>query len=131
MWKSERFQEPAGRAVISSWPPIRVEWVEARWRAPTGRPLRRDRHLQDTVALVREQIVGLFDVVELVVVRHERSEIGPPGRYDFHEPPHALLAAWAERRHDRVVAQPRAKCVKRDLEVSRIDAEARQDAARP
>lgn len=56
---------------------------------------RSDRDLQHPVALVREEIVGGLDIVQLEPVRHHRSQVDPTGRHDVHQPPHALFAAGA------------------------------------
>ena len=47
-----------------------------------------------------------------------------------HQPVHALLAAWTQGRDDGPVSQPGAEGFERDLQMSRINAHARQDAAR-
>ena len=40
--------------------------------------LRRDRHLQHTVALVAEQVVSGLDLVQLEAVRHQRRQVDTP-----------------------------------------------------
>jgi hypothetical protein len=41
-------------------------------------PLGRDSHLEDPIPLMGEEVVGLFDLVELVAMRDERAKINLP-----------------------------------------------------
>ena len=60
-----------------------------------ARSSRRDSHLQNAVALIREEIVGLLDIVELETMRDERCEIDRAAGDHVHQPAHPLLAAGA------------------------------------
>lgn len=51
-----------------------------------------DRHLEHAITLVAEQVVGVHDLIQTVVVRDQRPEIHPsPGQHS-HQPARALPA---------------------------------------
>ena len=65
------------------------------------------------------------------MMRHKRRQIDATMLDHRHQPPHPLLPARAERRHDLLIAEARIeRLVGRD-ELARVDAEARQRAAGP
>src|SRR5690606_40075711 len=59
--------------------------------------LRGYRHLEHAVALVRKEVVGLFDTVERVAVGDHRSEVHAARSDNLHQATHALLASGTER----------------------------------
>ncbi len=63
-------------------------------------------------------------------MRDERLQVGPPSLDHPHQPPHPLFAAGAESRDDPMVAQAHCERIERNPEAPRIDAEARERAAR-
>ena len=71
-----------------------------------------------------EEVIGAFDIVEAKPMRNQGFQIDPAGGDDRHQPPHPLLATWAERGHDPVVTQAGGEGAERDRKVRRIDAEA-------
>src|SRR5208282_1250606 len=68
--------------------------------------LRCDGDLDDAVALVREQVVRGFDVVEREAVRDQLLKVEAARLDQRHQLRHALLAAGAERGEDVDVADP-------------------------
>src|SRR5262249_47598411 len=76
-----------------------------------------DGDLHDAVALVREEVVGGLDLGKGEGVCHELTEREALRGDDAHEPPHALLAARAECRDDRVFAEARREWLERHGEV--------------
>src|SRR5687768_5651751 len=93
-------------------------------------PLRRDRDLDHAVTLTGEQLVRFLDLVERKAMRDEWPQVERTRAHDVDQAAHSLLPARAERRHDLVIADPRGERVERDQQLARVDAEARQGAAR-
>lgn len=93
--------------------------------------LGRDGHLQDAIALMPEQVIGLFDLGQFGSMRDEGTQINTTGAYHLHQPTHALLSARTKRGDDLVVPQSLGEGVHRDPQITRIHAEARQRAAGP
>lgn len=77
----------------------------------------RDGDLQHTIALVREQIVGLLDLLELEAMRHQTAKINATRGNHVEHTPHPFLATGTQRRPDGFIAKPRGESVERDLEV--------------
>src|SRR6185369_2162743 len=105
----------------------RTPWVRS-GKARVGR-LGANRDFQNAVALMPEQVIRLFDLIERKRVRHQCLERRAFGGYDAHQPSHALLATRTEGRDQRVVAEARCERVERQRQMSGIDAEARKSAA--
>src|SRR5215470_6473260 len=78
---------------------------------------------------MREEVVGGLDLGKGEGVCHELAEREALRGDDAHQPPHALLAARAERRDDRVFAEARRERFEGYGEVPRIDAQARNRAS--
>src|SRR6185436_3366400 len=91
----------------------------------------RNCHLQYAVSLMREQIIGCHDVIELEAMGNQRFEIGALGCDDVHETAHSFLAAGAEGCDDPVVAEPGCECTEWYREILGVHTQARQRAARP
>src|SRR5690606_5685645 len=92
--------------------------------APQRDPrLRGNCHLEHTIALIGEQIVGFFNLIEFEAVRHQRAGFQPPAGNDLHQATHALLATRAERGDDFVVAKSSQKPRKRNRQIIRINTE--------
>ena len=85
---------------------------------------RRDRNLEHGVALMRQQLVGLLNGVQLEPMRHKRTQIGTLRGDHRHQPTHSFLAAGAQCGDDLVVAEAGGKWLKRNFQVAGIDAKA-------
>jgi hypothetical protein len=91
---------------------------------------RGDGDLENPIALMREQIVGFLDLVELEAMRDERAKINP-ARTDYaHQSPHALLAPWAQGAHNGNVPEPGVERFERHGQLPRVYAEAGKHASR-
>jgi len=64
--------------------------------------------------LIGKEFVCGFDIIELEAMSDHRCEIDTPGFNHSHEPPHPLLAAWAEARHDPMVAKDGSEGIERN-----------------
>ena len=91
---------------------------------------RADGDLDDALASVTEQRIRFPDIVERERVGEEWRQIDAMGSDELHQSPHALLAAWTEGRYDALIAEAGSEGVVRQLQLSRVDAEARECAAR-
>ena len=69
--------------------------------------------------------------VEREAMGEQRRRVEPAASHRRDQPPHPLLAAGAQRGDDAMVAEAGRERVVRHLELARVDAEARQRAARP
>ena len=65
-----------------------------------------------------EEIVCLFNIVELEAMRHQRSQVSTAVSDGSHQTPHPLLAARTEGRDDLVVSQAGRKGIRRDGQVT-------------
>src|SRR6187431_1618387 len=83
-----------------------------------------DGDLQNVVPAVAEEVIGRADLVEREPVRDERQWIEATRLHHPHQASHALLAARAQRRDDRLIAETRCEGLVRDLELARVDAQA-------
>ncbi len=90
------------------------------WWSPS-KLSRLDRHLQHPIPLVRKQLVGGHNVVELELVSYHQTQVDAARGYDVHKPTHALFAARAQRGDDAVVAQAGSEGRQGDGEVTRIN----------
>src|SRR5690606_37166386 len=87
-----------------------------RWKADR-RSTGLDRDLQDSVSLVREQLVGRHDVVELVLVRDQHAEVDAARCHYVHQATHPLLAAREQGGDDPVIAETSGEGGRRNLQV--------------
>jgi pimeloyl-ACP methyl ester carboxylesterase len=72
---------------------------------------------------------GLIDVGQFEAVCDQGTEVQSAAAHHLDETAHALFAAWAERRHDAVVAESGGERVVWHLQFARVHAERRQRAA--
>ena len=80
-------------------------------------------NFENTVALVREEVIGLLNLIKNKTVRHERPCIDPAAGDGAHPAAHTSLAARAECRDDLVDAKTHQKCIDRYPQPARIDPE--------
>ena len=84
----------------------RTALVEQLREIVTGSELVRvQRDLEDTLALMAEDVEGLFNIVERKLVSHKGSQIHTAVFDHRHQAPHPLLPAGAKRRDDLLVAE--------------------------
>src|SRR5436190_1843308 len=95
------------------------------------RRLRLDSDLEDAVQPVAEDPVGLVDLGQREAMGEQRRRVEPARTDHGDQPTHPLLATWAKRRDDPVVAEARRERLVRHLQLARVDAKARQRAAGP
>src|ERR1051325_3115635 len=89
-------------------------------------PLRFNRHFHHAVHSLTKQIVSWCDVVERESVCEQWREIDAAMTNDLHQPPHALFAARAKRRHDAMIPKARGEFLVRDPRLARVTAETRK-----
>src|SRR5690606_25236603 len=75
------------------------------------------RNLQYTVALMSEQVIGIDNVIQFVLVGNQYTQVQPVGRDYIHQPAHALLAAGAQCGVDTVIPQTSGKGINWDTEI--------------
>ena len=88
--------------------------------------LRPNRHLDDTVLALTEEVIGLGDAVQGKGVRQQRAQIKPAMPHQLHQAAHALLSARAERGDNPVVTETGGEWLERHRQFPGIDAEARR-----
>src|SRR5512138_3894230 len=85
-----------------------------------------DRNLEDASFAFAKNAVGFDDVAQAIAMRDERSRVEPARLNERHEPAHAFFSAGAEGGDDVVVANAGGEGFVGDLQLARIDTEARE-----
>src|SRR5689334_20292158 len=80
-----------------------------------------NRHPHYHVALLGKEVICLFGLRQPERRGQQLLVTEPPGPHNGHETSHPLLAARAQRRDHRVVAEPRRKSIQRHAQMSRVN----------